>query len=377
MKVLICFGTRPEAIKMAPVIEGFTKSLFFDVYTLNTGQHLELMQPVLELFNIKPSKSLGVMKSNDTLENLFSRILLRSSEYMRELLPDIVLVHGDTSTTLAVALAAFYLKIPIAHVEAGLRSFDMNNPFPEEMNRVLLSKLASYHFAPTTTAKNNLLTESVPEEKIQITGNTVIDAINIIRPRIGDYVSNSKIFDICEGAKYKNKKIVYVTCHRRENQEKGLKELCEALIELSSDNELLFIFVLHMSPVVRDLAIENLKNIENIKLVEPVGYIESLYLLSKSYFVLTDSGGLQEEAPVFGAPVLVLRETTERPEGIDAGVAKLVGCNKRLIVEMSRSLLAKRDIYDSMSKKINPYGDGFASEKIVHTVKNYFIESKP
>lgn len=377
MKVLICFGTRPEAIKMAPVIEGFTNSLAFDVYTLNTGQHLELMQPVLELFDIKPSKSLEVMQSNDTLENLFSRILLRSSEYMRELLPDIVLVHGDTSTTLAVALAAFYLKIPIVHVEAGLRSFDMNNPFPEEMNRVLLSKLASYHFAPTTTAKNNLLTESVPEEKIQVTGNTVIDAINIIRPRIGDYVSNSKIFEICEKAKYKNKKIVYVTCHRRENQEKGLQELCEALIELSSDERLLFIFVLHMSPVVRNLAIENLKNIENINLVEPVGYIESLYLLSNSYFVLTDSGGLQEEAPVFGVPVLVLRETTERPEGIDAGVAKLVGCNKQLIVEMSRSLLAEHDIYNLMSKKINPYGDGFASEKIVHTVKNYFLKSKP
>ncbi len=365
MKVLICFGTRPEAIKMAPVIESFAENSICDVFTLNTGQHLELMQPVLDLFDIKPNKSLSVMENNDTLANLFSRILMRSSEYMSKLQPDVVLVHGDTSTTLAVSLAAFYLKIPILHVEAGLRSFDYENPFPEEMNRVLVGKLASCHFAPTEIAKKNLSVEKVQADKIFVTGNTVVDALHSIKPKINQMMLTQSLIDIANFSKDKNKNLVFVTCHRRENHGYGLGQLCDALLDLSKTNLFEFVFVLHMNPEARGLVLNRLTDVPGINLVEPLNYVETLYMLDKSKFILTDSGGLQEEAPAFGTPVLVLRDTTERPEGIEAGVAKLIGVNKTEIINCCMNLVESEIDYLKMARSINPYGDGKASKRIV------------
>lgn len=365
MKLLVCFGTRPEAIKMAPVIYSLRKIKGATVHVLNTGQHFELLKPVLDVFGIAPDASLEAMRPSDTLDQLTARILVSASNYIKDLRPDAVLVHGDTSTTFSVALAGFYLKIPVYHVEAGLRSYDVMNPFPEEMNRKLVSCIAEFNFAPTKNARNNLLQEGVQEDKIMVTGNTVVDALLDIKKRLeSSSHGDGEVVEVCKHSRSNDKKVVLVTCHRRENFDGGLQNVCCALKMLAKTNKFVFIFVLHMNPVARKVALEYLTGLDNVKLIEAVDYLDTVRLLSNVDFVLTDSGGLQEEAPAFGVPVLVLRNRTERPEGIEAGVAKLVGTDQKAIFDNLIELASAGNSSGMMGGFVNPYGDGLASNRI-------------
>ncbi|MBT5401789.1 UDP-N-acetylglucosamine 2-epimerase (non-hydrolyzing) [bacterium] len=369
-KIMVVFGTRPEAIKMAPLIKALQKNtISFNTKICVTAQHREMLDQVLELFKITPDYDLNLMRPSQDLYDVTSDILLKIKPIFEEFSPDVVLVHGDTATTFATSLAAYYQKIKIGHIEAGLRTGDIYSPWPEEGNRKLTSVLANYHFAPTEESKKNLLNEGIDKSNIFITGNTVIDALQLVLNRMdSDNSLRSKIENtiIQSGFKDINSRFILVTGHRRENFGQGFLNICEALKILAEENpNLSILYPVHLNPNVRKPINDLLSNIINIKLVEPFQYEEFVYLMSKSYLILTDSGGIQEEAPSLGKPVLVMRDKTERPEAVEAGTVKLVGTSKENIIKEVQILLSNTDEYQKMSKAHNPYGNGNSSEKIL------------
>lgn len=361
-KVLFLFGTRPEAIKMAPLIACFSKDIYFDVKVGVTAQHREMLDQVVSFFDIKVDYDLNIMKPNQTLHQLTADLISRiTDEILSQENFDYVFVQGDTTTVLSASLAAFYKKIKIVHIEAGLRSDNIYSPFPEEMNRVLTSKMASFHFCPTKQSKQNLSKENITEN-VFVVGNTVIDALLIGIDKVKKTRENSLI------EKYNfidfSKRIILVTCHRRENFGNPFEEICDALLEISeSFSDVEIVYPVHLNPNIKDFAYKKLVA-QNIKLIAPLEYPELIWMMNKSTIILTDSGGIQEEAPSLGKPVLVLREVTERMEGVEAGTAVLVGADKNKIVSETRNLLENNDYYNSISKATNPYGDGTTSEKI-------------
>ena len=374
-KILIVFGTRPEAIKMAPLVKEFQKNKdHFETKVCVTAQHREMLDQVLDLFQITPDYDLNIMKPGQDLYDVTSNILLKIKPVLEEFNPDVVLVHGDTATTFATSLAAYYQKIKIGHVEAGLRTGDLYSPWPEEGNRRLVGVLTDYHFSPTNTSKNNLLNEGVSESSVFVTGNTVIDALQLVVNRIKDDESlrlkiENTIFQ--SGFQELSSKFILVTGHRRENFGQGFLNICEALNVLAKNNpDINILYPVHLNPNVRKPINELLSNVSNIKLVEPFQYEEFIYLMSKSYLILTDSGGIQEEAPSLGKPVLVMRDTTERPEAVGAGTVKLVGSDQDNIIKEVQKLLNDNSEYQKMSKAHNPYGDGNTSEKILTILRD-------
>lgn len=379
-KVLLVFGTRPEAIKMAPLVMELQKQKErIETVVCVTGQHREMLDQVLEIFDIKPDYDLNIMKRGQDLYDVTARVLTGMREVLKEIKPDIVLVHGDTTTSTAAALAAFYQQIPVGHVEAGLRTHNIYSPWPEEMNRQITGRIATYDFAPTLLSKKNLLKENVPEDKIIVTGNTVIDALYWVV----DKIKNDKALDIeldmelkCAGydvGRLSNgKKLVLITGHRRENFGEGFIRMCNAIKTLTEKYpEVDFVYPMHLNPNVRkpihEVFGKDLSDLDNMFFIEPLEYLVFVSLMEKSSIVLTDSGGIQEEAPGLGKPVLVMRNTTERPEALDAGTVKLVGTDyDKIVGEVSR-LLDDETYYNQMSHAVNPYGDGLACERIVST----------
>lgn len=378
-KILIVFGTRPEAIKMAPLVKEFQKDrLNFDTKVCVTAQHRQMLDQVLEFFQIKPDYDLDIMKPGQDLSDVTSNILLNIKPVLERFKPSIVLVHGDTATTFAASLAAFYQKIKIGHVEAGLRTGDLYSPWPEEANRMLTSVLTDYHFSPTEASKNNLINEGIKSSNIIVTGNTVIDALKLVVQKIEkDQALRSTLENTIAKSGFDglNSKFILVTAHRRENFGQGFLNICRALRQLAEKNtDINILYPVHLNPNVRDPVNKILSNIHNIKLVEPFQYEEFVYLMSKSYLILTDSGGIQEEAPSLGKPVLVMRDTTERPEAVSAGTVKLIGSNKENIVKEVQALLDNEEKYIAMSRANNPYGDGQSSSKILQAIKNIDLE---
>jgi UDP-N-acetylglucosamine 2-epimerase (non-hydrolysing) len=375
-KILIVFGTRPEAIKMAPLVKEFKKHPdIFKTRVCVTAQHRQMLDQVLELFEIKPDYDLNIMKQNQDLYDITSNVLLKMKSVLEDFKPDTVFVHGDTSTTFSASLAAFYQKIDVAHIEAGLRTDNIYSPWPEEANRQLTTCLAKYHFAPTTSSAQNLLKENIDAKNIIITGNTVIDALFLILNKIQqDKNLENEIIETLQknGISFvENRKIILVTGHRRENFGEGFINICEALKNLALANlDVDIIYPMHLNPNVREPVNKILSSISNIHLIEPLEYEPFIYLMHKSYIILTDSGGIQEEAPSLGKPVLVMRETTERPEAVISGTVKLVGTDKVLIIKEAQKLLDDKEAYEKMSKAHNPYGDGKACEKIVEFFKS-------
>lgn len=369
--VLVVFGTRPEGIKMAPVVAALRRETSLDVKTCVTGQHREMLDQVLRLFDIKPDVDLAIMKSGQDLTDITSTILLKLRDVLAQIKPAIILVHGDTSTTFAASLAAFYARIPVAHVEAGLRTHNKYSPFPEEINRKLTAGLTDIHFAPTENAKSNLIAEGILETSIHVTGNTVIDALMGTVKRIEESkeLDNSlhREFDFLETSK----KTILVTGHRRENFGQGIKDICRALIEISQRKDVQIVYPVHPNPNIQKPVEELLSQYPNIHLIPPRDYLPFIHLLKRSYIILTDSGGIQEEAPSLGKPVLVMRDTTERPEAVLAGTVKLVGTSTDLIVKHATQLLDDPVLYESFSRKNNPYGDGQASKRIASVVSNF------
>lgn len=368
IKVLTIFGTRPEAIKMAPLVKELEKRDEIDSVVCVTAQHREMLDQVLEIFNIKPDYDLDIMKERQSLSGITTRILQGIEKVLFEVKPDIVLVHGDTSTTFAGSLAAFYNKIKVGHVEAGLRTFNKYFPYPEEMNRKLTGAIADLHFAPTSTSKNNLLNEGVNSEAIFITGNTVIDAME-------STVEKDYVFENTELRKldFNNKKVIMVTAHRRENWGEPLNNICNALKNIAEKYEdVEIVYPVHLNPVVKETADKVLGGQERVHLLPPLDIKETHNLMNRSYMVLTDSGGLQEEAPHLGKPVLVLRDVTERPEAVDAGTVKIVGTDFEKICFEAYKLIEDAHEYSKMSNAVNPYGDGRASERIVDSILYYF-----
>jgi len=371
-KILFIFGTRPEAIKMAPVIKKLKEADVFNVKVCVTAQHREMLDEVLKIFEINPDYDLDIMKKNQDLYDITSNILLGLKNVLDDFKPNLVMVHGDTTTTFSASLAAFYKKIDIAHIEAGLRSGNIYSPYPEEANRKMTSILAKYHFAPTLKAKENLIKEGLNEKNIIVTGNTVIDSLFWVIKKIEN---DSKLKDkILKRLNFSfDSKFILVTGHRRENFGQGFLNICEALKEIAlKHKDINIVYPVHLNPNVREPVNKILNGIENIKLIEPLNYLEFVYLMSKSYLILTDSGGVQEEAPSLKKPVLVMRDTTERPEGIEAGCLRLVGTDKRKIVKEVEKLLDDENEYKKMSKCKNPYGDGKASERIVEFLKDVY-----
>lgn len=378
-KFLVIFGTRPEAIKMAPVVESLKHYVELNPERLLlkvcvTAQHRELLDQVLDVFNIVPDYDLEIMQNDQDLFDLSSRILLQVRGVLDDFKPDLVVVHGDTSTSFIASLAAFYKKIKIAHVEAGLRTNDIYSPWPEEANRQLTSKLADFHFVPTDNSKKNLVKESVSESSIHITGNTVIDALLMVRKKIYKSVSLQQTLEsrINLDFKIRGAKYILVTGHRRENFGQGFHDICRGLIEIANNNpSFSIIYPMHMNPNVVKPVKELLGQINNIFLINPLDYLSFVYLMDNAFLILTDSGGIQEEAPSLGVPVLVMRENTERPEAVDYGTVKLVGTNTSSIVSQVQELIDDAYKYKLMSETINPYGDGKASEKILEVlIKN-------
>ena len=378
-KIMLVFGTRPEAIKMCPLvkeIQKYPQALKIEVCV--TGQHREMLDQVLDIFDVIPDYDLNIMKQGQDLYDVTSRVLLGMRDVLKESNPDIVLVHGDTTTSTAAALASFYQQIPVGHVEAGLRTHNIYSPWPEEMNRQLTGRIASYHFAPTPLSRQNLLDEGVPENRIFVTGNTVIDALYWVVDRIRkDSALETGLENVLRQAGYdagRGKRIVLITGHRRENFGEGFIHMCKAIKDLSRKYpDVDFVYPMHLNPNVRrpihEVFGEDLNNLGNMFFIEPLEYLSFVYLMERSYIVLTDSGGIQEEAPGLGKPVLVMRDTTERPEALDAGTVKLVGTDYGKITASVSSLLDSHDAYNEMSKAINPYGDGTASQRIVKIIK--------
>lgn len=367
-KIITIFGTRPEAIKMAPLVKELEKREEIESKVCVTAQHRQMLDQVLEYFEIKPDYDLNIMKSKQTLTGITNRVLEGLEEVFKEEKPDMILVHGDTTTTFAGALAAFYQQIKVGHVEAGLRTFDKYFPFPEEMNRKLTGALADLNFAPTKGSKENLLREGVSEDIIYITGNTVIDAM--LHTVKENYVFEQEELNKID---YKNKKVIMITAHRRENWGEGIDNICTALNKIVQENEdVELVYLVHLNPIVKDVVFEKLGGNPRIHLLPPQDTQETHNLMNKCFMVMTDSGGLQEEAPHLGKPVLVLRDVTERPEAVKYGTVKLVGTNVEKIVEEANKLINDEKAYESMSKAINPYGDGKASERITDAILKYF-----
>ena len=376
--ILLVFGTRPEAIKMAPLVKEFQKNTKdFKTLVCVTGQHREMLDQVLHIFSIKPDYDLNIMKQGQDLYDVTSRVLLGMRDVLKKVQPDVVLVHGDTTTSTAAALAAFYQQIPVGHVEAGLRTHNIYSPWPEEMNRQITGRIATYHFAPTSLSKQNLLAENIKEEAVTVTGNTVIDALYMVVDKIkNDKELDAELEDTLKTSGYdikrlKNgKKLVLITGHRRENFGDVFMSMCRAIQTLTKKYpDVDFVYPMHLNPNVRkpihEIWGEDLSNLCNMFFIEPLEYLSFVYLMEKSSIVLTDSGGIQEEAPGLGKPVLVMRDTTERPEALKAGTVKLVGTDYDKIVTEVSSLLDNQMYYDEMSKAVNPYGDGKACERIV------------
>jgi UDP-N-acetylglucosamine 2-epimerase (non-hydrolysing) len=376
-KILIVFGTRPEAIKMAPLVKEFKNfTNHYQTKVCVTAQHRSMLDQVLDIFNIKVSYDLNIMSAGQDLYDVTSRVITRMKNVLHDFRPDMIFVHGDTTTTFAAALTGFYEKIPVSHIEAGLRTGNIYSPWPEEMNRKLTGAIATYHFAPTVTSRKNLLKENVPKEKIFVTGNTVIDALLMVVKRIhtekGLQERLKKELSNYGFSIKKGKKIILVTGHRRENFGEGFVNICNALKEIALKfPEVDIVYPVHLNPNVQKPVYSLLSEIKNIYLIEPLEYLPFVYLLDKSFIVLTDSGGIQEEAPSLGKPVLVMRNTTERPEAVIAGTVKLVGTDKDKIVEWSKRLLTNHSIYNKMARAINPYGDGKACKRILkHLIKD-------
>ena len=371
-KILIAFGTRPEAIKMALLIKEFQKHAEFEVKVCVTAQHRQMLDQVLEFFEIKPDFDLNLMKQGQDLYDITSGVLLGMRDVFSEYTPDIVFVHGDTTTTYAVSLAAYYQKIDVVHVEAGLRTHNIYSPFPEEINRQMTGLIAKYHFAPTADARDNLLKEGKDSKNIIVSGNTVIDALlwTIDKIENNELLKNKILSFINSKYKLSDRKFILVTGHRRENFGEGFVNICEALREIALKNENIdIVYPVHLNPNVRKPVGEILSGISNIFLIDPLEYDSFVYLMSKSYMIVTDSGGIQEEAPSLCKPVLVIRETTERPEGIRAGCVKLIGTKRKNIIKEVQRLLNLKDEYDKMSKSVSPYGDGKACKKILEFLK--------
>ena len=380
-KIMLVFGTRPEAIKMAPLVKEFQKyTERFKTIVCVTGQHRQMLDQVLHLFEIVPDYDLNIMKQGQDLYDVTARVLVGMRDVLKEAEPDIVLVHGDTTTSTAAALAAFYQQIPVAHVEAGLRTNNIYSPWPEEMNRQITGRIATYNFAPTTLSKANLLREAVAEKSITVTGNTVIDALYWVVNKIKDNAEmNNDLRELLAKAGYdvtrldSGKKLVLITGHRRENFGDGFISMCTAIKDLTEKYpDVDFVYPMHLNPNVRKPIAEVFGNAGisgtgngNMFFIEPLEYLSFVYLMEKSTIVLTDSGGIQEEAPGLGKPVLVMRDTTERPEALEAGTVKLVGTDYNKIVNEVSLLLDNQEYYDTMSKAVNPYGDGLACSRIV------------
>lgn len=375
MKVLSVFGTRPEAIKMAPLVKALAEDNFFDSRVCVTAQHREMLDQVLELFEISPDYDLNLMKAGQDLYDITSGVLLGLRNVLKEFQPNIVLVHGDTATTFAATLAAFYQQIPVGHVEAGLRTGNISSPWPEEANRVLTGRLATIHFAPTERNQKALLHEHIVADKITITGNTVIDALQWVVKKIDQSAElKHRIQFVLQQVGLKtgvlSKRYVLVTGHRRENFGEGFENICKALSQLAAANsDIHFIYPVHLNPNVQEPVKRLLGGCTNVHLIEPLGYEPFVYLMQNAYLVLTDSGGVQEEAPGLGKPVLVMRDTTERPEAVESGTVKLVGTDADLIVQEVQYLLDDVALYEKMSRAHNPYGDGQASKRIVKILK--------
>ena len=380
--VMLVFGTRPEAIKMAPLVKEFQKyPEAFKTIVCVTGQHRQMLDQVLHLFEITPDYDLNIMKQGQDLYDVTARVLTGMRDVLKEAQPDVVLVHGDTTTSTAAALASFYQQIPVGHVEAGLRTHNIYSPWPEEMNRQITGRIAVYNFAPTPLSKANLLREAVNEESITVTGNTVIDALYWVVDKIKeDKALNSELQALLAQAGYDvnrladGKKLVLITGHRRENFGDGFINMCTAIKDLTQKYpDVDFVYPMHLNPNVRkpihEVFGEDLSNLGNMFFIEPLEYLSFVYLMEKSTIVLTDSGGIQEEAPGLGKPVLVMRDTTERPEALEAGTVKLVGTNYDKIVTEVSALLDDHAHYDAMSKAVNPYGDGLACSRIVETLR--------
>ncbi len=368
MRILSVIGTRPEAIKMAPVIKSLSQTDGVTAMLCVTAQHRNMLDQVLDLFGIEPDYDLNIMRDGQNLTHITNAVLSGVGEVIEESTPDRVLVHGDTTTAFAAALAAFYRMIPVGHVEAGLRTGDILAPFPEEMNRRMADCIADMHFAPTMTAHANLVAEGVDDKKIFVTGNTVIDALFHMRDRIKNDTSLRSELDDSFGFIDPARRLVLVTGHRRENFGEGFRRICEALARLGRRPDVQIVYPVHLNPNVREPVNGLLKDRGNIHLIEPVDYSSFVYLMNRADLVITDSGGIQEEAPALGKPVLVMREVTERPEAVDAGTVKLVGTDIGAIVMQSERLLDDKDAYASMSRAHNPYGDGKAAPRIVREV---------
>ncbi|MGL6107743.1 non-hydrolyzing UDP-N-acetylglucosamine 2-epimerase [Romboutsia sp.] len=361
-KVMIVFGTRPEAIKMCPLVKELKSRKKINTVVCITGQHRQMLDQVLKVFDIVPDYDLGIMKDKQTLFEITQNILLKMKVILEDIKPDIVLVHGDTSTTFSTSLAAFYLQIPVGHIEAGLRTHNIYSPFPEEFNRQATGIISKYHFAPTESAKQNLLNEGKKDKYIYVTGNTAIDALKTTVKK--DY-SN----DILEWVG--NEKLIMLTAHRRENLGQPLKNMFRAIKKIVDEYEdVKVVYPMHMNPAIRETAKSLLGNHNRIKLIEPLDVIDFHNMLAKSYLILTDSGGIQEEAPSLKKPVLVMRDTTERPEGVKVGTLKLVGTEEELIYKSCKELLNNENYYKTMSNTSNPYGDGFASNRIVDILES-------
>lgn len=372
-KVLLVFGTRPEAIKMAPLALQLKENTdVFETKVCVTGQHRQMLDQVLELFNLIPDFDLNLMKPGQTLSDITSGVLKGLEQVFAEWTPDVVLVHGDTATTFATSLAAYYHKIAVGHVEAGLRTGDIYSPWPEEANRKLTGSLASYHFAPTQSSYNNLIKENIDPANIRITGNTVIDALLQVKAKVE---TDQKIIEQFE-QKFsfldKSKRLILVTGHRRENFGQGFLNICTALANIAKKYpDVQIVYPVHLNPNVQKPVNELLSGINNIFLIAPQDYLPFVYLMNRSYLILTDSGGIQEEAPSLGKPVLVMRDTTERPEAVDAGTVKLVGTDAALIEQSVLELLENSDLYHAMAESHNPYGDGTSCQKIIDFLKNH------
>lgn len=379
-KILLVFGTRPEAIKMSPLIKEFQKSPdMFETICCVTAQHREMLDQVLDIFEVKPDYDLNIMQKEQDLYDITSRVLLGMRDILKEVKPDLVFVHGDTTTSSATALAAFYQQIPVAHVEAGLRTQNIYSPWPEEMNRQITGRLSSFHFTPTSTSKQNLLDEGVKDDKIIVTGNTVIDALYLVVEKIkSDLNLEKKLEIIIKNSGYdvnrliNKKRLILITGHRRENFGEGFINVCSAIKDLALKYpETDFVYPMHLNPNVRKPISEvfGTEFSSNMFFIEPLDYLSFIYLMEKSSIVLTDSGGIQEEAPSLGKPVIVMRENTERPEALKAGTVKLVGTDYNKIVTAVSVLIDDQQYYETMSKANNPYGDGLACSRIV----NFFI----
>jgi len=371
MKVFVVFGTRPEAIKMCPLVLELKKNNNIECVVCLTGQHREMLQQVMDVFQIKEDYNLDIMRDRQTLTTITTSILEKMEPLLKAEKPDVVLVHGDTTTSYAAALAAFYQQIPVGHVEAGLRTGDIYSPFPEEMNRLLTDRISTYFFAPTEQNKKNLVAEGL-HKNIYVTGNTVIDAFAYTVQE--QYIFHEAILNQID---YEKKQVILVTAHRRENLGKPLENICKAILKVAQEYpNTVFVYPVHLNPAVRETVFLILGEQSNILLIDPIDVLDMHNLLSRCYMVMTDSGGIQEEAPHFGKPVLVLRTETERPEAVEAGTVKVVGVNDDNIFKETKKLLEDTKSYEEMAKAVNPYGDGQASKRIVYALSSFYFEEK-